>query len=86
MPRGRPGLLRQPGLEDGGVGDQPLDDVQPQQRLDRRPERLAAALVLGQRPDLLGVEEEELGDLERDELLDQLGPVVRVPARRTRRP
>ena len=36
-------------LEDARLGDEPLDDVQPQQGLDGGPQRLAAAGVLGQR-------------------------------------
>ena len=63
-----------------GVGDQALGDVEAQQRLDRRAQHLAAGLVLGQRADLLGVEEEELRDLEREEVLDELAPVLGVPA------
>ncbi len=75
----RPRSPGQPGLQDRAVGDQPLDDVEAQQRFDGRPEGLAAALVLGQRADLLGVEEEQLRDVQRQEVLDQLRPVVRKP-------
>ena len=76
-PRRRGG---QPRFEDGGVGDQALGDVEAQQRLDGRPQHLAAGLVLGERSDLLRVEEEELRDLQREEVLDELAPVLRVPA------
>ena len=49
-------------------------------RLDGGPQDLAARLVLGEGADLLRVEEEELRDLEREEILDELAPVVGVPA------
>ncbi len=65
---------------DGGVGDQALGDVEPEERLHGRPQHLAAGLVLGERADLLGVEEEELRDLQREEVLDELAPVLGVPA------
>jgi hypothetical protein len=73
----RPRLLRQPRLHHRGVGGEPFDQVQPEQRLDRRPQRRAAAGVLRQRPDLLAVEEEQLRDLQRNQLLDDLRPVAR---------
>ena len=67
-------------FQDGGVGDQALGDIEAQERLDGRPQHLAAGLILGQRADLLRVEEEELRDLQREEVLDELAPVLGVPA------
>ncbi len=63
-----------------GVGDQPLGQVEPQQRFDGGAEDRAATLVLGQETDFLGVEEEQLRDAQRHQFLDHLVPVVRKPA------
>ena len=73
----RPRLPGQPRLQHRGVGDEPFDDVQSEQCLDRRPQRFAATRVLGQRPNLLAVEKEELRNLQRDQFFDQLRPVGR---------
>ncbi len=74
-----PRPLRQPGPEDRAVGDEPLDDVESEQRLDGGAERLAAGFFFRERADLLGVEEEQLRNVERKEVLDQLRPIVREP-------
>jgi hypothetical protein len=71
---GDPGLLEQPGLDNGRIANQPLDNVQPQQRLDGAAQGCTAGGVLGQRADLLAVEKEELRDFQRHQLLDHLRP------------
>jgi hypothetical protein len=76
----RPRLPGQPRLHHRGVGDEPFDDVQAEQGLDRRPQGLAVTRILGQRANLLAVEEEELRNLQRDQLFDQLRPVCRERA------
>jgi hypothetical protein len=72
--------LREPRFEGRRVRDQPLGDIEAQQRFDGRPEHLAAGLVLGERANLLRVEEEELRDLQGEEVLDELAPMLGVPA------
>ena len=69
-------LLREAGLKDAGVGNEPLGQVEPQQRLDRAAEGNLCRVFVGEETDLLGVEEEELGNAQRDDFLHEVGPVV----------
>ena len=71
--------LAMPRLQHGRVGDEPFRQVEPQQRLDRHPQRLGTGLVIRQKADFLGVEEAELPDAEGDQLFDHRVPVVRQP-------
>ena len=73
-------LLSQIRFHDTRVGNQALGDIEAQQRLDRRAQHLAARLIFSQRADLLGVKKEELRDFEREEVLDELVPVLGMPA------
>lgn len=66
-------------LQDGAVGDEPLNDIEAQKRFDGGAEGLAAAFIFGQDPDFLGIEEEKLRDVEREEVFDQLRPIIRQP-------